>query len=341
MTLTVEKTVENNMRVDDSNFQNTQVAFIPNSEADKIRLEIEKIISNPINNLNQTTLAKKIGYSNAALNTFLKGSYKGNLEEFIEVLKKFLKAFNENKNRLKTVLNFCETSVSKNIFSIASMCKYNGEIGVCFGSSGLGKTTAIKEFQRINNNVIVVDPDEKASARALLKQIGTQLKLPNFSQQMEQFTSDIVKKLYGTGCLIIVDEAENLDSQMFRLLRKIHDRCDNTCSVLFVGTEVLYGNLLKLQGEFNYVVNRIACCAKLDYLKDSDIKKLVQQVFPDAEEDILQVFIQETNRNARVLYNTLKRAKDITQSGQKLSAEVIKTARGFLLVGREFVKGTK
>lgn len=301
--------------------------------AENVRDRIEKILSNPINKIDQATLAKKIGYSPAVVNTFLKGSYKGNIENITDALKKFLVSFNEDKKRIKTVLKFCETSVSRNIFNIASMCKYNGEMDVCVGSSGLGKTTAINEFQRLNNNVIVVDPDEKCSTRALLKQIGTQLKLPNFSWRMEDFLTDIVRKLYGTGSLIIIDEAENLNPSMFRTIRKLHDRCEGTCAILFVGTETLYGNLLRMSGELNYVVNRIACCAKVDKLNDSDIKKLVTQIFPDATDDVLRAFVKETNRNARVLYNTMKRAKDIS-AGKSVTAENVKTARGFLLVGK-------
>lgn len=300
------------------------------TEDNNLLIEVQALFDNK--KIDQSTLAKKINYSPAAISTWLKGTYKGNVENLQNAIRKYLKDLKENKNRFKTVLNFVETSVSKNIFSVASLCQYNGEIGVCFGSSGLGKTTAIKEYRRNKSGVIYVDPDEHTSARAVLKQIASQLKIME-SQHMETFIEDVVKRLYGSGYLIIIDEAENLSARMFRIIRKLHDRCDGTCGILFVGTEVLYSNLLKLQGEYNYVVNRIACCAKLDSLNSKDVKMLVEQVFPDVTEDMLKVFAKETNKNARVLFNTLKRAKDIiNNTGETLNKEVIESARGYLLV---------
>lgn len=301
------------------------------AQDETLRQRIQELIDRK--EIDQTGLAKKIGYSGAALSTYLKGDYRGSVENFETELKKFLSTFKENKTQLKTVLDFVETSVSKNIFNAAKLCQYNGEMGVCFGASGLGKTTAIKAYQKEKSGVIYVDPDENTSPRAVLKQIATQLKLPNFSQYMETFIDDIVKRLYGTGYIIIVDEAENLNSKMFRILRKIHDRCNGTIGILFVGTEVLYGNLLKLQGEYIYILNRIAYCVKLDYLSASDVSNLVKQVFPDITDTLLIHFENVTNRNARVLFNTLKRAKDIVNTSKEaLNKDIIDTARGFLLV---------
>lgn len=305
-------------------------------ENDAIQQKVQGLITS--GRFTQTQIAKQIDYSSAALSTFLKGDYKGNVEQIKDALKKFLDSLKVNEKRLKTVLKYAETSVAKNLWNIAGMCQYNGEIGVCFGSSGLGKTTAIKEYAKEKLGVIIVDPDEKTSPRAILKQIATQLGIPTFPQLMEQFIEDVTKRLYGTNKIIIVDEAENLDTSSFRLLRKLHDRCDNTCSILFVGTEVLYGNLLKLNGEYNYIVNRIAACKKLDNLTRNDIKMLVTQIFPNSTEELLQEFEIASNKNARVLYNTLKRAKDIcTASGEELNKDIIKNARGFLLVANERV----
>lgn len=286
--------------------------------------------------VNQTIIAKNIGYSAAAVNTFLKGNYKGDLKKIETALNKFLITFEESKKSKvlrRQSLDFVETSISKALFKAASLCQFNGEIGVCFGSSGLGKTTAIKEYMNTKSGVITVDPDENTSPRAVLKQIANRLKVPE-SQYMETFVENIVKRLYGAGNIIIIDEAENLNAKMFRVLRKIHDRCDGTLGLLFVGTEVLYGNLIKLKGEYDYVVNRIACCAKLDDLKDFDLKKMIEQFFPFADEKLIRYMIAITNRNARILFNTLKRASDIvTSSGENLSPEIIKTAREYLLVG--------
>lgn len=279
--------------------------------------------------IDQTKLAKAINKSTATISQYLKQVYAGNVENIEADLRKFMVLVRGLEKHKRIKLDFAQTSVADKIFDTAKMCQYNGEIGVCYGSSGLGKTTAVKQLHKVCSGVILVDPNENTTSRALLKQVADGVKLGFYDPMPEDFIANIVKKLKDSGYIIIVDEAENLKPEVFTTLRKIHDRCENTCGLLFIGTERLHYNLTRLQGEYNYVINRVGFKVQLNALEMKDIEILVKQIYPTATPEIISCFAKECNHNARVLSNTLMRVNDLLQSNNdvELSPEIIAAAR--------------
>lgn len=281
--------------------------------------------------IDQSTLAKRLGKSSTQISLYVNGKYKGDVETLENDIRKYLKMVEGKKKHKCLKLNFEHTSVAKNILKIAEMCQFNGELGVCYGASGLGKTTALEYLKKEGSGIILVDPDENATPRAILKQIADGVKLETYDMLPEDFIANIIKKLKKSGYLIVVDEAENLKPDVFRTLRKLHDRCEGTCGLLFLGTERLYGNLAKRKGEFDYVLNRVSLKFQLKSLTLEDVKMLVIQIFPDVSDEIVKLFSKYTNNNARVLFNTLKRCKDIIDNNNtQLCEDVIQEARGLL-----------
>ena len=283
--------------------------------------------------MKQTELARRLSVSPAQINQYLKGVYNGDIVKLEENIRNYLKLQESIKMYNGVKLNYIDTSVSLRIKNIAQMCQYNGEIGVCIGASGLGKTTTIQNIAKGRFDVITVDPNENATPRSVLKQIAKHLKAAYHDNMiLEDAINNIVDKLINRGYLIIIDEAENLRSDVFRTLRKVHDRCNFTCSLLFVGTESLHAQLKRMRGEFEYITNRIARVELLDTISTEDVKKLVNQVFPDCDDMCMNAFIALTNKNARILFNTLKRTQDIIRSsGEMINPQMITAARSMLL----------
>lgn len=287
---------------------------------------LRKIISDE--KISQKELAKKLDYSQSSVNTYLNEKYDGNLNEFETVLARFLEQFKNKKAYKRVSLEFVQTSVAAKFLNIAQICQLNSEIGLCVGASGLGKTTAIKNYASTHSGVIVIDPDENITIRTLLRLIGKQLRLRMTNNiSCQEFTEKLVDRLKDSEYLIIIDEAENIDSSCFRTLRKIHDHCDFTCGLLFVGTERLASNLARMQGEFSYVTNRLAYIENLDKLTLEDSQKLVSQIFQDCTPELHAIFYKLCKQNARLLFNLLKRTYDIFISSKgDLNAKMIEKA---------------
>lgn len=296
--------------------------------------EIFKKISQLIasSEIDQKTLAKRVGYSAATISTYLGNGYEGDLTKLESAFAKYLSHTKIAKDYTRVNLEFEETSIAQRVFTAAKMCQLNGEIGICIGASGLGKTTAIKQYALESTGVIFVDPNEETTPRALMRQIGEQLKVSEGGLMPRNYIGEITKRLNDSGYLVIVDESENIKMACFRMLRKIHDRCNFSFGLLFVGTEKLYENLHRLRGEFSYITNRIGYVEKLDALKTSDVELLVKQVFPNCTSENIKTFESITNQNARVLFNTIKRTNDLLANGKvELCHKTISAARNMLL----------
>lgn len=286
--------------------------------------------------ISQKDLAKNIGYSTAAINTYLNGKYQGNTEEFESNLKQYLNLANKKKAHKKVRLQFEKTSIAQRFFNIANMCQLNSEIGLCFGPSGIGKSTAIQEYAKQNSGVLIVDTNEFMSMRDMVGQLCDCLKIripPTGYYTHNNIIASIEKKLINSGCLVVVDEAENLDPSLFRVLRKMHDRCNFSFGLLFVGTHQLHSNITRMRTKFEYVVNRISIIEAFDTLTRGDVKALVNQIFGDCEDNVINTFCQKSNQNARILFSLMKRTNDILKSsGEELNINIIQSASKWLLV---------
>ncbi|MCD8025332.1 MAG: ATP-binding protein [Candidatus Gastranaerophilales bacterium] len=300
----------------------------------------DKALQNKINalielkKLDISTIARGINKSPAAVSLYLSSKYNAKIDTIQNDLKNYINTFEKSENTEFKTLEFVETTIVKRVFNAANMCQLRGKMGACWGAPGIGKTTAINEYKRTSSGVIVVDPLEQTSARSTLKQIAGQLKLSySNNDTLDEFISNIIKKVERNKCLIIIDEAENLKIEVFKVIRKIFDRAQNNCGILFVGTEELEALLLKVKSGFPYISSRIGYLEKLDTLKMQDVEKLVIQYFDYADKKLIEEIAKTANFNARGVQNLLDLCLDITKSRNiKLTIEIIEAMRERLLI---------
>lgn len=284
--------------------------------------------------VDKSTIARGVNKSPATISLYLQSNYGGRIDIIEHDLKAWLKTFEKSEQEEFKKLEFVETTVVKRIFNAANMCQMRGKMGVCYGSPGIGKTTTILEYKKSSSGVIIVDPCEHTSARAVLIQLATQLKIPyNNYMSQDEFIQNVSRKLNKNKGLIIVDEAENLKIDSFKVLRKLYDRAEGSCGLLFVGTEELSILLMKVKSGFPYISSRIGYVERLDALSFKDVEALVFQYFPKCPEALVKYISKVTGSNARAVQNLLDLCLDITKSNRiGLDSDVIDAARGKLLL---------
>lgn len=298
--------------------------------------ELQQKVKDLLNSkkVDASTIARGIGKSPTTFSLYMQCNYNGNIEPIETELRKYLDFFNKKEQTETKSLNFVETSIVMKLFNAANMCQLKGKMGVCYGTPGIGKTTAILEYQKLKTGVIVVDPFEQTSTREVLKQIADQLNL-NYSNNttLDDFSNSVIRKLEKNKYLIILDEAENLKVDIFKTIRKLHDKTKNSCGILFVGTGALYDLLKKVKYDFPYVTSRIGYMKKLDALKINDIEKLVLQYYPNADKKLIQTIAKTCNNNARAIQNLLDLCFEITsEQNIDLDIDVIDSAKEDLLI---------
>lgn len=164
--------------------------------------------------------------------------------------------------------------------------------------------------------------------------MAEQLKLNYFNNMsIDILTGLVIKKLEKNPQLIILDEAENLKIDIFKIIRKIHDRTKNNCGVLFVGTHDLSMLLHRVKSGFPYISSRIGYIERLDAVGLKDVEKFVYQYFPNCNNKLVSLIAKSTNYNSRCIQNLLDICYDIVKSNDiELNTDVIETAREKLLI---------
>lgn len=268
-------------------------------------------------------LAQAAGISTSALSQFMANKYRGNVDNVRLKLANIIEREKE-KASLKTANpNFIETSVSRRVFDIASLCRMFCEIGVCFADAGVGKTEAVREFAAQKPDVILIEADPGYTASALINEIHD--KLGNGSRHNLHGTLvECIGRLQNSGRLLIIDEAEQLPYKALELVRRLHDKAN--IGVLLTGMPKLLPNLCGYKGEYTQLYSRVGFPAKLEPLTKKDTELIVSRLIGDTN-GLWRVFHKESEGNARRLFKMIKRTIHISDVNNiPLDTEAIKIA---------------
>lgn len=279
--------------------------------------------------LTQAAVSRALGISDSALSQWLSGRYKGDVKSLEHAVKGFLQRATEKAQTRRINLPFNMTSVSAKIFEAARMCHLDGDIGVVVGDSGIGKTTTLKEYARLNSDVILIEADRGYSPRELFREIHRGLGLDG-TGSINQMKNDVISRLEGTGRLIIVDEAEHLPVKALDLIRRINDKAET--GILFCGLKRFMDNLRLKQADFAYLYTRVGFKVLLDQLQSRDIEAIVHDALPGAN-GIWKTFHEESHGNGRVLSKLVKRSQRLADvNNLEITPDLVREAAKMLMV---------
>ena len=83
----------------------------------------------------QADLARKINLSESTVSQWLGGKYKGNVKNLEEKIEQYLNFEEEKLKKAIPSLSFIKTSVAEKVFTAASLCQMNCEIGLVHGGA--------------------------------------------------------------------------------------------------------------------------------------------------------------------------------------------------------------
>ena len=258
--------------------------------------------------LTQNDVCKALGsVKPTALNLWIKGKYNGNVAKIDEEVKKYLNQNTKKALETKIKVPFVETTVATKIMNVLESCHFESEIAICYGSAGIGKTTAVKQYVENNAGVILIETDEKNSSGQILRELHEKLGYTG-KGSLPSIRKDIINKLKDSERLIIIDEAENLHHHAFTALRRIHDKTDYTFGILFIGTSKLYNNLTRLRADFDYLTSRIGYCVEISKLSKQDTAGIIKSLIAEPSAKLINTFWEISQGKARILTKLLLRA---------------------------------
>ena len=219
-------------------------------------------------------VATAIGVAKSAVNMWINEKYNGDNVKLTDKINNFIQRERERSNNEE--LPFVDISIVKYISEIGRLCHTKGKIGVCVGRAGLGKTCAVKEYTKNFLDAILIESDSGYTAKSLLLEIHRRVGLSGRGSVYD-LMNEVIHKLYNSGRLLIIDEAENLPYRALEIARRIHDKTG--IGILLVGKNILFENLCGKNQEYDQLYSRVKYYKKLDdRLLLQDVRKILSVI---------------------------------------------------------------
>lgn len=174
--------------------------------------------------LSNRQAADTMGVAYSTYSAWLNNSYAGNNTKIDDAVGKWLtslEAQKKERDMTPTIPGFIMTATATRIFAMLDGAKFGPDMAMIAGDAGVGKTVALKAYQRRNNNawMVTARPAMK-SPTAILTRIAKELGVRERGSGLDEA---IIERMADTGGLLIVDEAHHLSIQALEEIRSLHD----------------------------------------------------------------------------------------------------------------------
>lgn len=193
--------------------------------------------------LSQRAAADEANVAQGTFNAWLAGSYAGDNARVAAEVAKWLEA-RRSRKRIKAIVpqppSFIATKTAQNIVDLLQYAQTLRDMGLIIGSPGTGKTCAIEYYRASHPSVFSATMEPaKSSTHHLLSELATILRIARKS--VLEISDAVVGRLKDRDALLVIDEAQHLQSSAIDQLRTIHDKA--RCGVVLVGNESIIGKL--------------------------------------------------------------------------------------------------
>ncbi len=289
--------------------------------------EAKTLIKNK--SITSSQLAKELGVSPATISQILNDSYNADPTKILEKLNNWVKL--RKSKGSAPILNpgFVLTTTAQQIINDIMFAHVAADDGivVIYGAPGVGKSQAIKYYQKNNNNVwMIFACPSLAGLTPFLYELALELGIPNPPKRKDELSRLIKRKVHQTQGVLIIDEAQHLNFETLEELRIIQEQ--TALPMVLSGNKRTYS---KMTGgarteDFAQQFSRIAKKRGIHKVKKQDVKLVAKAWGIEGNsEQALMVQISERPGGLRLLSKTLKLAAMYT-NGAPITEAVLHTA---------------
>ena len=281
--------------------------------------------------LSMAQVAKAVDIPAGTWTNFMGGTYAGKLERLVNAGRAWLAA-RQTRKRTQAILPkaplFVPTQSASQIIATLEHAQHAPDFVVISGGAGIGKTTSIQHYRRTAPSVWVITGEPTLrSAWMLLDYIAEAMDMTGGRSTQKQ-SRTLVRRLQGSGGLIIVDEAQHLSTQALDQLRTLHDLAG--IGVAVVGNETVYS---RIQGgartaEFAQLHSRVGMRLARAKPTRADIEAMIDawKVEGERERKLLTAIARKPGALRIMTKVVLLAHRNAAAEGRSLQAEHIDAA---------------
>lgn len=261
--------------------------------------------------------------SYTTVNQLLNGNYKADPTAMVQKLANWLTARDQRADAPRDP-GFVMTETAKQIMADMGYALTTQSIVIIHGISGVGKTTALREFQRNNNNVwVITTSPSRATMTECLYELAMELGMENAPRLRGPLARALRRRLRNTKGLIVVDEADHVDRPTLEELRILAEEVE--VGLVLVGNSRVYTQLTggPRSEDFARLFSRIAMKRALTKAKKADVLAFASawNITGAAELDLL-LRISERPGALRLVSKNLKLAV-MYSGGEPLTEQIL------------------
>ena len=226
----------------------------------------------------QSKIAKELEVSDSTLSLFRSSTYTGNNEEIAMRLEQLLRIGNSRQLLPRPPEFDAKLPVTRDILNTVEHIHISKEIGLIYGRSGTGKTTALKHYTSLNSGTVVYVQANitSKSVRGILKLILKTIS-KNIKGSCSDYSDYLVDYFLSTQKLLLIDEAQHLSIDALQAIRNINELAE--VGVILAGNPSIYDNLNGANEEaLDQLNSRIGRFCEVE---NKYTKKDMRMLFPD------------------------------------------------------------
>ena len=230
--------------------------------------------------LSQRRAAIEIGVSDSALSQWMAGKYVGSDQALTKKINRWLDLRAKRSSladRMPPAPEWVETPTATRILGCLSYAQMAADIAVVYGGAGLGKSKAAARYQDLNPQVWVATMTAGGRSMAgCLERVAVACGLRSVNMRPWRLEAEIVDRIRGTHGLLIVDEAQHLDTRALEALRGLHDQAG--IGLALMGNELLYARLTggRRSAEFAQLFSRVGKRVRLSQPTEGDVGAILR-----------------------------------------------------------------
>lgn len=218
----------------------SETVFDP-AEIEATRAQVRAIMA--AENLSQADIARDAGIKYGTFTGWMAGNENLDNSKHTATVQIWMTARADNQVRrakVPQVPGYQPTPSSEAFLDTLQFAQIAPEISVIAGGAGIGKTTAIRQYQATHPNVWVATMSPaSASVNAMMKEVCDVIGITEKSAT--ELVRAIGRRVEGKGGLLIIDEAQHLSTAALEQLRSFYDIYD--VGIALVGNETVYSRL--------------------------------------------------------------------------------------------------
>ena len=296
-------------------------------QIDALRDDVNRILKTE-DGATKKSLSAEAGIAYQTFHAWLSGTYTGDVQKYTGMVSIWLDARQTRASEQGKIIatpDFVMTDMARNYLDAFKFAQITPDICVVAGPPGFGKTIAANEYNRTNPNVFIATMKSSTSnIHGMMTQICTSMGVTVKSPT--KLFETIGSRLDGAQALIIIDEAQHLETKALDELRALYD--EFKVGIALVGNEGLHVALRGGTGPSHVhtaqLTSRIGYRVKDKRMSADDVSQMIDAWGID---DPAQVKFLTTIAGKpgalRAVEKTI-RAASVVANGQPLSLAILK-----------------